>query len=72
MNKPDDSTYVVICEDCQMPYAPKYWPLLKEERAVCYECREEFMAKISELRRALGEKNLVAMLGLPDTGGEQN
>ena len=72
MNKPDESTYVVICEDCQTPYARNYWPLLKEERAVCYECRAEFMAKISELKRAVGEKNLAAMLGFPDAGEEQN
>ena len=72
MNKPDDSTHVVICEDCQMPYVPKYWPLLSEERAVCCECREKFMDEISELKRAIGEKNLVAMVGLPFSGGEQN
>lgn len=72
VNKPDDSTHVVICEDCQMPYAPKYWPLLEVERPVCYECREKFMEKIEDLTRALGEKNLAAMLGLPGMGGEQN
>jgi len=48
MSKPDDSKYVVICEDCQKPYAPKYWPLLKEERAVCNDCRESLMGKIAE------------------------
>jgi hypothetical protein len=52
MNNPDDSTHLVICEDCQMPYAPKYWPLLKEEGAVCYKCRENWMAMIEGLKRA--------------------